>query len=279
MKKLSIILLLAFFIPVTSFAQLGKSGTGNVVAIGFKGGLSFPQMHYSDGPLHDLPQAWLKDAEGSFRMFPIGGLFVDVPLGDFVSVAPEVMFAQRGVSMRYEHFSGANVDYSINSKYVDLRVPVIARLKVAEAFQPYILAGLEAGYLLGGQIQEKRSAPIAFDTAIYIGKANMATVHAGVFAGAGIRSDINCGAFTLMLKLDATYHHGILDSYSSMERDESANASNVNAYYVEGKRFPSGLEFCLSIGLPLKFNATDDACSTFKDKYHPKRNRGALNGF
>lgn len=280
MKKLSIIILLALFAQVAAFAQINDQSSSNSVAIGIKGGLSFPRMYYSDNHLNELPQAWLKDSNGAFRIFPIGGVFVDVPLGDFVSVAPEVMFAQRGTSMTYQHYSGANVDYSINSKYIDLRIPVIARLKVVDAFQPYVLAGLEAGYLLGGQISEKRSAPIAFDTIINIGKANMAPIHAGVFAGAGIRSDINCGAFTLMLKLDATYHQGFLDSYSSMEHEESSNAVNINAYNVNGIRFPRGLEVCFSLGIPLKFHPVDDACSTFSNnKYRPKHSKGTMYGF
>lgn len=280
MKKLSIILLLALFVPFAALAQMSERGSSNSVAIGVKGGLSFPQMYYSDDNLNSLEQPWLKDAEGNFRILPIGGIFVDVPIGDFISIAPEAMFAQRGTSMNYRHFSGANVEYAISSKYVDLRVPVIARLKVVDAFQPYVLAGLEAGCLLGGQIQEKRTEPIAFNTTIDIGKANMATIHAGAFAGLGIRSDIDCGAFTLMLKLDATYHHGFLDSYSSMEHDESANALNINAYNITGVRMPRGLEVCVSLGIPLKFNNVDDACSAFSNnKYRPKHRKGAMYGF
>ncbi len=280
MKKLSIILLLACFAPIAVFAQLGGKGNSNVVAIGVKGGLSFPQMYYSDSHLNELPQPWLKDANGAFRILPIGGVFVDIPLGNFVSIAPEAMFAQRGTSMSYQHYSGSKVDYSISSRYVDLRIPVVARLNVVDAFQPYVVAGLEAGYLLGGQITEKRTAPYSIDTTINIGKANMATIHAGAFAGVGIRSDINCGAFTLMLKLDATYHHGFVDSYSSMEHEDASNPVNINAYNINGVRLPRGLEVCFSLGVPLKFNKVDDACSTFSNsKYRPKHHKGTMYGF
>ena len=279
MKKLSIILLLACFVPIAAHAQLRGNDNSNAVAIGVKGGLSFPQMHYSESHLSELTQPWLKDAGGAFRIFPIGGVFVDIPLGGIVSIAPEAMFAQRGTSMNYQHFSGSDVSYTINSKYVDLRLPVVARLKVADAFQPYVLAGIEAGYLLGGQIHESLLEPISLDTAINIGKANMSAIHAGAFAGVGIRSDIDCGVFTLMLKLDATYHFGFLDSYSAKEHDETANSLIINAYNIDGVRLPCGLEVCLSLGIPLKFQAGDDACSTFSNKYRPKHRRGTLNGF
>lgn len=269
MKKRLVIIVMAL-LPSLCFSQIGNRNTESV-AIGIKGGVALPGMSYSDKYLSELEQ------DAFFA--PVGGLFVSVPLGDIVSIAPEVMYANRGVKMHYTHLSNATVQYSIASKYVDLRIPVQARLQVSELFQPYAFAGAEAGYLLGGQIHISRSIPIVMDETIDIGKANMAPYHVGAFAGLGIRSDIDFGSLTLSVRLEASYHHGFVDSYSEMEHAETAAPVNINAYNSTGKRMPKGWEICLGIGLPLRFDNSDDACSTFTDRYRPKHRKGVHYGF
>ena len=270
MKKRLAIMVMAFVLTNFCISQISNRNAESV-AIGIKGGVALPGMSYSDKYLSELAQ------DAFFA--PVGGLFVSVPLGDIVSIAPEVMYANRGVKMRYTHLSNATVQYSIASKYVDLRIPVQARLQVSELFQPYAFAGAEAGYLLGGQIHISRSIPIVMDETIDIGKANMAPYHVGAFAGLGIRSDIDFGSLTLSVRLEASYHQGFLDSYSEMENSESAVPVNVNAYNISGKRIPKGLELCLGIGIPLRFSSSDDACSTFINKYYPKHRKGVFYGF
>lgn len=270
MKSFFAIIVMAFVLPGYCFSQIGNRNTESV-AIGVKGGVALPGMSYSDKYLSELEQ------DAFFA--PVGGLFVSVPLGDIVSIAPEVMYANRGVKMHYTHLSNATVHYSIASKYVDLRIPVQARLQVSELFQPYAFAGAEAGYLLGGQIHISRSIPIVMDETIDIGKANMAPYHVGAFAGLGIRSDIDFGSLTLSVRLEASYHQGFLDSYSEMEHAETAAPVNINAYNLSGKRMPKGMELGLSIGLPLRFDNSDDACSTFTDRYRPKHRKGVHYGF
>lgn len=270
MKRLLVIMVITLLLPRIGFSQVGNRNTESV-SIGVKGGLAMPGMAYSEKHLSELTQ--------ELYMAPMCGLYVDVPLGGIVSIAPEVMFAQRGVSMNYQHYSGADVNYSIHSKYADLRVPVLARLKLADAFQPYVFGGAEAGYLLGGQIHIDRSAPVAMDETIDIGKANMAAIHVGAYAGLGVRSDIDCGFVTLSVRLEASYHRGFVDSYSEMEHAETAMPININAYNVSGKRMPKGLELCLGIGLPLRFDNSDDACSTFTNRYRPKHRKGVMYGF
>ncbi len=261
MKKTIIILMTVFCLVTLGQAQMKSNSLDNTVAIGVKGGLNVPRMLYTDGNLADLPQ--------DFSFKPIGGLYVDIPLGEFMMLSPEAMFVQRGMSTSYEHHSGSQVNYHVASQYVDLRLPLAFRLRVVNAFQPYAVVGLEAGYLLGGEIHLDRTAPIALDETIAIGSANMAPLHAGVFVGLGIRSEIDFGSFGLALKLEATYHQGVVDSYSTMEHDETSTPLNVNAYNITGSRLPRGLEFCIGIGLPLKFNNQKDACWTFsRNKYN-----------
>lgn len=270
MKKRFAIIVMALLLSTIGYSQIG-SRNAESVAIGIKGGLALPGMAYTDKHLSELTQ--------KSYIVPIGGIFVDVPIGGIVSIAPEVMWVNRGVKMQYTHFSGASVHYSIASQYVDLRIPVLVRVKVAEGFQPYVFAGAEAGYLLGGQIHIGRTVPITVDETINIGKANMAPYHIGAYVGLGIRSDIDCGSNTLSVRFEASYHHGFVDSYSEMEHAETAVPVNINAYNITGKRMPKGLEIGLGVGIPLHFDNSDDACSTFTNKYRPKHRKGVLYGF
>ncbi len=269
--KYGVLLLLLTVLQIDAKAQAVRKQESQSVYLGLKGGLNLPRMlYFQNEALGQIKQDTL--------LKPIGGVFADIPLGDFVSAAPEVMFVQRGCGMKYSHFSGADVAYEMNLRYVDLRLPLEVRWAFQPYLQPYITFGIEAGFCLGGAIGMTRTAPAAFNQTIDAGKANMNQIHVGALAGLGIRSVFEVGKRDLLLKLSATYHQGLLDSYSKMEKDGTAAPQNVNAYQITGNRLPQGLELTLGIGISL--NRRDDACSTFSnDRYRRKGIRGRLFGF
>ena len=163
--------------------------------------------------------------------------------------------------------------------YVDFRLPLEVRLPIKPYFQPYLTVGGEAGMRLGGQIHIDRTAPIELNQTIDVGDANMNMIHAGAFAGLGIRSRIGIGSRHILLKLGATVHQGLLDNYGAAEKEGSVPAVNVNAYQVTGWRLPQGLEVTLGVAIPLEKHL-EDACATFaKDRYHRRGNRGHLFGY
>ena len=132
---------------------------------------------------------------------------------------------------------------------------------------------------LGGQIHIDRTTPIQLDQTIDVGDANMNLIHAGAFAGLGIRSRIGLGSRHILLKLGASMHQGLLDNYGMAEKEGSASAINVNAYQVTGWRLPQGLEVTLGVAIPLEKHL-EDACAAFaNDRYRRKGNRGHLFGY
>ena len=270
--KYGILILLMMVFQTAARSQTAQRNQESPsVFVGVKGGLNLPKMMYWHNPAMDSVAY-----DTVFK--PIGGVFVEFPIGRFVTVAPEAMFVQRGGTMRYQHISGANVSYEMDIRYVDLRLPFEARWPIVKAFQPYLTFGAEAGMRLGGNIAMKRTAPALFDQSIEVGKANMSLVYAGAFAGLGFRSVFEVGRRDMMVKLAATYHQGLIDTYSKMEKDGEAVPQNVNAYQITGSRLPQGIELTLGIGISL--NRRDDACSTFSnDRYRRKGGRGRLFGF
>ena len=273
MKKHLIVVLLCVCAGTISFAQSGgNTSWQESVSIGLKGGINMPRMYYfKNEALQQLPQ---KDT-----ITLMGGLFVDIPLGNVLALSPEVVYLKRGTDISYEHRSGSLVHYTMSVHYVDFRLPLEVRLPIKPYFQPYLTVGGEAGMRLGGQIHIDRTAPIELNQTIDVGDANMNMIHAGAFAGLGIRSRIGIGSRHILLKLGATVHQGLLDNYGAAEKEGSVLAVNVNAYQVTGWRLPQGLEVTLGVAIPLEKHL-EDACATFaKDRYHRRGNRGHLFGY
>lgn len=270
------LIIIGFLLVLSPFAMgqmySGKAQEKEHVAIGIKGGVNMPRMYYyNNKALQQLPQ---KDT-----ITLTGGLFVDIPLGSYFSLAPEAVYVERGTDMTYEHRSGAQVHYSIKASYADFRLPLEMRIPIKPYLQPYLVVGAEAGMRLFGKIHLDRTAPIELDETIDVGDANLNLIHAGAFAGVGIRSLIGVGSRHILLKLGATVHQGLLDSYGAAEKEGSVSAVNVNAYQITGQRLPQGLEVTLGIAIPLEKHL-DDACATFaKDRYRRHGNRGHLFGY
>jgi len=267
MKKYLIILLICLGFCGASFAQMkNNQPTEKAIAIGLKGGLNMPRMFYfNNKALSQLPQ--------NFIFTPMGGLIVDIPMGNVLSLAPEFVYLQRGTDISYEHFSGTKVHYSMLVHYVDFRLPLEVRWPIKPYFQPYLMVGAEVGMRLGGQIHIDRTAPVELDKTIDVGDANMNLIHAGAFAGVGIRSRIGLGNRHLLLKLSASAHQGLLDSYSAVEKEGSVPAVNVNAYQMTGWRLPQGLEVCLGVAIPLE-KKLEDACATFSNDRYRRHGKG-----
>lgn len=275
MKKLTLILLVLLGLGMNSYAQKSTYGSQKkaYVSIGLKGGLNFPRMlYFQNKALEGLPQE-------PWKLTPMGGIFVEIPVGSMLIIAPEAIYVQRGMETTYEHISGMTVHYSMNVSYADFRLPFELRLPIVPYFQPYVTVGAEAGVRLFGQIHIDRTTPAEINETIDVGDANMNLIHAGVLAGVGIRSRVNLGSFGLVLKLSATYHQGLLDTYSAREKEGDVPAMNVNAYQLTGSRLPRGLEVCLGIAIPFE-PRHDDACASFsKDRRWFKHNRRTSFGY
>jgi hypothetical protein len=267
MKKSAFLILVFTLLGIGAMAQ-----TDNTISIGLKGGVNMPRMGYlGNRYLNSLPQAT--------QITPMGGLFVDIPIGNVFVVAPEFDYVERGTDITYEHVSGMQVHYNLAVKFVDFRLPLEFRIPIKPYLQPYATIGAGAGMRLGGKIHMDRTDPAPLDATIDVGDANFTKIYAGAFAGIGIRSLVSIGNFDMLFKLSATYHHGFLDTYTKVEREEAVPAVNVNAYNISGSRLPQGLEVCLSIGIPLKA-PEDDACRTFShDRYRRHGSGRHLFGF
>lgn len=273
MKKLCLIIGLLFSLSIVSQAQTSRnSQKKEPLAVGIKGGLNMPRMFY-------LGNASLSQLKQKMNLTPTGGLFVEIPVGSVLMIAPEVMYVQRGTDIEYEHFSGTKVHYAMNVSYVDLRLPFELRWAIKPFVQPYLVLGAEGGMRMFGQIHIQRTAPVEMNKTIDVGDANMNLVYAGVFAGLGVRSRFDIGSLGMIVKLSASYHQGFLDTYSVKEKEGVAQPFNVNAYQITGSRLPRGIEVTLGVAIPLE-SKPDDACASFsKDRRWVKHSKRGYFGY
>ena len=273
MKKLCLIIGLLFSLSIVSQAQTSRnSQKKEPLAVGIKGGLNMPRMFY-------MGNASLSQLKQKMNLTPTGGLFVEIPVGGVLMIAPEVMYVQRGTDIEYEHFSGTKVHYAMNVSYVDLRLPFELRWAIKPFVQPYLVLGAEGGMRMFGQIHIQRTAPVEMNKTIDVGDANMNLVYAGVFAGLGVRSRFDIGSLGMIVKLSASYHQGLLDTYAEKEKEGTAQPVNVNAYQITGSRLPRGIEVTLGIAIPLE-SKPDDACASFsKDRRWVKHSKRGYFGY
>jgi hypothetical protein len=278
MKKYILILGIFWLCCSGVFGQLiVNKPVDNTISLGIKGGVNMPRMLYFSNPaLMRLPQ--------SFVFMPTGGVFLDIPITEAICLSPEVVYVQRGTDTRYVHRSGAKVHYSISTSYIDLRIPLEWAWEVNPFFQPFVAVGAEAGMCLFGQMHiDREIAPdpygITMDQTIGIDSANMFLIHAGAYAGVGIRSKVSIGYQDVLLKFNVSFHQGVIDSYSPYEKNGTAQAVNVNAYQVTGYRLPQGLEITLGIAIPLKPRLKDSCASFSNDRHRRHSNRRHLYGY
>lgn len=253
MKRLTMFVC-CVLLPFLAVSQNRGESPRQHITFGIKGGVNLASMRFTDWHLGDLPQKMV--------LRPVGGLFVDLPVLNWLSIAPELMYVERGMETVYTHYSGYEVDYAIRSRYVDFRLPLLLGINVTSWLQPYLVVGGDVGYLLGGEIQLKQTGLPNPELSVDLGKANMKPLYLGAFGGLGLRFFYHLNGQRAHVKVEATYHREFLDTFSEMEHNDQAHPENVNAYNITGKRFPQGIEFTLGVTLPL-IPGERDACYNF----------------
>ena len=253
------------------------------VGIGLKGGVNMPEYHYSSNDLNTLG----RDPELLHRIRPMGGIQVEIPVGELLYVSPELMFVSRGDLRNFHNIpTDTDLTYLAVVNYLDLRIPVGYVFPVTSFFQPYVFAGPDFGMVfpyiktkkldlnLAGAFTQTGTEPVE------VNKSNMAPFDVAAIGGVGFRFNINFGSFGLVTKLEAAYSYGFLNTFSKKEMESQVPAANLGTggtHYSLGKRYNRGLEATLSIVLPLDFKierGNGDACSNWSKDVYPTRSKG-----
>lgn len=131
--KVSLLALSMLFMTSQSMAQ----GT----TVGIKGGATFYQ-----GVIEFMGVEETVDASTSYG----GGIFVEMPLNQYVSIQPEVLLLMK----KSEGAAIFGATGTINNSYIDVPLMLRFNIDVLDGITPYVLGGPYAGYLLKAESEQ-----------------------------------------------------------------------------------------------------------------------------
>ena len=206
------------------------------IHIGIKGGINMSRADYSS----------LKNRSPKFLPNAIGGIFMEFEFGEnqLFSIRPEVDFLGRGTKI-----NDNDLNYKLNAKYTDIRIPLIFSLGNPDKIRPYIYVAPIAGFVRGGKISLKDATG---NYKINVASANMADTYFAGALGIGFKLPIYlAGDKRMYFSLEANYQMGFTDTYGKKEKDGDALAVNRPAYYLRGDRKLHGFEVAATFSVPL----------------------------
>lgn len=262
MKRFATLIFIFFALATQLSAQVDysfgnikrKPNKTNAPYVGLKAGYSLYNMRFSNKNYDKLP--------GEYLMKPVLGVYFECPIDKIkgLSVGCEAIIIERGMKKSFYFRDLVRENDVIDAKYFDFRIPVSYRFCRSRVVNPYVFAAADFAFCYGGTVSTEFPDGELTGASIDISKSDavMSIFDASIVAGAGLRFNIGFRLFTLVIKADAAYNFGLINTMSSTD----GTPVNVYAWTFNDKqtRFNRGLEFMLSIGIPLRFNRGRDAC-------------------
>lgn len=277
MKKLSLLLFLTLLLlGNTATAQFRKPlQSRNTIGptearynIGITGGLTTTHWFHFVGTGTKYHQP--------LNFGPIGGLVVERMFNSSSSIAVEGLFAMRNTHLDYNVLNfpvaiNVNKDYyrQYDVDYMEVAVQVPLTYYFSQGnIRPYVFVAPRFTLPLSGKMvwQKKEildygmesehydEASATIDTVQMTGQ-NMRGWNVGLVAGAGVRFKVNLGNYYLLLKLDASAHAAVVNSFSKDENNGDSEIVIGAAYidpYLMQKRFNTDASVKLTLLFPLK---------------------------
>ena len=163
--QLIAVLLLTFGTTITS-SQAQTSASSNA-KFGIKGGVNFSNMYTED-----------VDDNNVLTSFN-AGLFVNMPVTDFLAIQPEFLFSRKGSELTYDNaLATGKAKFKLNY----LEVPVLLKANITPNLN--IHAGPYVGYLIDAQITNETSNS-TFDFEDNLNNDDFNKFDAGISVGIG----------------------------------------------------------------------------------------------
>lgn len=170
-----------------------------------------------------------------------------------------------------------NLEYSFKAGYLDMRIPFIfefnRKVYYNECLFPYFYVSPVFGMVTGGRIElsgDKKNAAVK----IPVAKSNVAEFFFGAGFGLGTRYRFRIDGEDCFTGFEMMYDLGFLDTYGKSEKDgESVDVGKLvkeSGYPLKGRRSFSGLEFQVSMSVPL--NLFKHGYWSKRQKFHSIRN-------
>lgn len=279
-KKKVLLPVLALSFCLSAEAQFTEQGGQEKISkgdwyVGVGGGFHTNFMRYSD-----LDEDYYPDSKNLNS--GVFNVFFQYEFGNKrqFAIRPEIALLRRGgklVNIRsnepdfYEMEGIEDIHYTLKSRYVDIRVPLIYNFLDADSkIRPYVYIAPALGFATRGTIrmQEDDVDGSYYGYGMDLSKANMAGVYFSGSIGVGAKYQFEIAGNTFFVGLEADYELGFTDTYGSKEKDGEATVNpdlvemewSKPGYELEGTRKFSGFEIKATLGVPF---------SVFKKKAAP----------
>jgi OOP family OmpA-OmpF porin len=222
---------------------------------GMGAGIQFSTLYYPD-----LDNERFPNKKGTTS--PIWSLFVQKDFGreGHIAVRPQVSFLKRGGKLtnvgRYSGYADPNlkdVTYSIDARFVDLRLPLLYQFFERESnFRPYIGLTPIVGFVSGGKIRLQRDF---VDKSMSgneedVSRDNFKSALFSIAPTLGVRFNFHSGKKgqnTIFVNLEASYEAKLTDTNVATESDGEVNRNIVR---LDGTRKHSGISLQALVGIP-----------------------------
>ena len=243
--------------------------------LGIISGVSATRWFYQGGTNPQYEQPYIMYSKLDSTFFPnmlnnsLIGLMGEWEFSNYHTLGIEVAYAKRSTQLSYQTANGSNTyNTQISIAYSELfvQIPLTQYLRPAsKVFRPYIFIAPRITLPLKGTMGTLTTDASTLDTVtsqiVDFNKSNIRSWNIGAVAGLGMQFRINFNSsYYMMLKLDASYHYGLLNTYGTQQAvDENGNPINP---YMLGTRHIGNATVKLSILFPLK-KIQKDACKSW----------------
>lgn len=207
----------------------------------------------------------------------IGGVAFEKVLNSHYTIGIEALYAMRQTELTHtlvnfpvgvDEYNDIVKKFDVNYNEVAVQVPFTMYFNNTPnaTMRPYIFAAPRFSLPLSGnmywqkqsykdgELMEHPSIPNQADT-IAMSSSNFKPYNAGVVLGAGMQMRVNLNSYYFLVKLDASYHVGFINTHTQKEINDDINHV-IGSGYIEPalleKRFSTDANLKLSIFLPLK---------------------------
>jgi hypothetical protein len=295
MKRLTPILLLSLLllgnIAEAQFAKPLRNNnlTANSEAkysIGLIGGISATRWYHWGGTNTVYDQPYTMFGQGN----PISttlinnalfGLNVERRLNNHFAIGLEALYANRSTQMSYDLTLADSIGYnslyhraldSVSYHELFFQVPLTYYFgEETNSVRPYVFIAPRVTLPLSGGMRWVNSKYIedavegsqlsVVDTAsVALSKSNMRSWNIGAVVGLGLQFRIPVGSYYIKAKIDASYHLGLLDTFSPYEQDgiDQVTGQAIDPELI-GKRYIGNATAKLTLAFPIK-KMPKDAC-------------------
>ena len=245
--------------------------------VGVIGGVSATRWLHTDGVHRPYEQPYfLFDPNApvtSLLDHGLAGIVVDRKLGTNNSIGIEAFYANRSTMLDYDYELPDAIGHSQMYHRKDSIVysEVCIQIPLNQYFgsgniKPYVFIAPRFTLPIAGNMHwtlqtlaaDSTSTNTTLDTAtVAMTRNNMRAWNIGAVVGAGVRFKVPINSYYLLLKLDASCHVGVFNTYSEKEiAGETNPASVIGASHIDptllGKRHIGNATVKLTVLFPLK---------------------------